>query len=127
QDAHEAIRPTRVDFTPDSIRASLSEEQYKLYKLIWQKFVSSQMTAAVFDQTTVDIAAEAKRTYDFRVTGSVLKFDGYLKVWDGGSEDTNLPELSAAQALEKIAVTSEQKFTQPPPRFNEASLVKMLE
>jgi len=127
QDAHEAIRPTRVDFTPDSIRASLSEEQYKLYKLIWQKFVSSQMTAAVFDQTTVDIAAQAKRTYDFRVTGSVQKFDGYLKVWEGGSEDTNLPELSAAQALEKIAVTSEQKFTQPPPRFNEASLVKMLE
>ncbi len=89
QDAHEAIRPTRVDFTPDSIRASLSEEQYKLYKLIWQKFVSSQMTAAVFDQTTVDIAAQARRTYDFRVTGSVQKFDGYLKVWEGGSEDTN--------------------------------------
>jgi DNA topoisomerase-1 len=127
QDAHEAIRPTRVDFTPDSIRASLSEEQYKLYKLIWQKFVSSQMTAAVFDQTTVDIAAQARRTYDYRVTGSVQKFDGYLKVWEGGSEDTNLPELTPEQALEKIAVTSEQKFTQPPPRFNEASLVKMLE
>jgi DNA topoisomerase-1 len=128
QDAHEAIRPTRVDFTPESIRGSLSEEQYKLYKLVWQKFVSSQMTPAVFDQTTVEIAAKAAdRTYDFRVTGSVLKFDGYLKVWEGGSEDTNLPELSAAQALEKIAVTSEQKFTQPPPRFNEASLVKMLE
>jgi DNA topoisomerase-1 len=127
QDAHEAIRPTRVDFTPESIRASLSEEQYKLYKLIWQKFVSSQMTPAVFDQTTVDVAARAERTVDFRVTGSVLKFDGYLKVWEGGSEDTNLPELTAAQALEKIAVTSEQRFTQPPPRFNEASLVKTLE
>ena len=128
QDAHEAIRPTRVDFTPDSIRASLSEEQYKLYKLIWQKFVSSQMTAAVFDQTVVDIAAQAAdRTYDFRVNGSVLKFDGLLKVWENGSEDTNLPELKAEQALQKIAVTSEQKFTQPPPRFNEASLVKMLE
>ncbi len=127
QDAHEAIRPTRVDYTPDAIRASLSEEQYKLYKLIWQKFVSSQMMPAVFDQTTVDIAAHAERTYDFRVSGSVLKFDGYLKVWEGGSEDTILPELSAAQTLEKIAVTSEQKFTQPPPRFNEASLVKMLE
>jgi DNA topoisomerase-1 len=127
QDAHEAIRPTRVDFTPDSIRGSLSEEQYKLYKLIWQKFVSSQMTAAVFDQTTVDIAAQAKRTYDFRVNGSVLKFDGFQKIWESGSEDTILPELREAQALEKIAVTSEQKFTQPPPRFNEASLVKMLE
>ena len=128
QDAHEAIRPTRVDFTPDSIRASLSEEQYKLYKLIWQKFVSSQMTPAVYDQTTVEIAAKgAERTYDFRVNGSVLKFDGYLKVWEGGSEDTILPELTAEQALRKIAVTSEQKFTQPPPRFNEASLVKTLE
>ena len=127
QDAHEAIRPTRVDFTPESIRASLSEEQYKLYKLVWQKFVSSQMTPAIFDQTTVDITAKAERTYDFRVTGSVLKFDGYLKVWEGGSEDTILPELTAAQPLEKIAIDSEQKFTQPPPRFNEASLVKTLE
>jgi DNA topoisomerase-1 len=127
QDAHEAIRPTRVDYTPDSIRASLSEEQYKLYKLIWQKFVSSQMTAAVFDQTTVEIAAQAKQRYDFRVNGSVLKFDGFQKVWEGGSEDTKLPELKEEQALEKIAVESEQKFTQPPPRFNEASLVKMLE
>src|ERR1019366_8180649 len=127
QDAHEAIRPTRVDFTPDSIRASLSEEQYKLYKMIWQRFVSSQMMPAVFDQTTVDIAAKADRTYDFRVTGSILKFDGFLKVWDGGSEDSILPELSAAQPLQKISVDPEQKFTQPPPRFNEASLVKVLE
>jgi DNA topoisomerase-1 len=127
QDAHEAIRPTRVDFTPESIRASLSEEQYKLYKLVWQKFVSSQMTPAIFDQTTVDVAAKAERTYDFRVNGSVLKFDGFQKVWESGSEDTILPELTASQALEKIAVSSEQKFTQPPPRFNEASLVKTLE
>jgi len=127
QDAHEAIRPTRVDLTPDSIRANLSEEQYKLYKLVWQKFVSSQMTAAIFDQTTVDITAKADRTYDFRVNGSVQKFDGFLKVWDGGSEDTILPELTAAQTLEKLAIDSEQKFTQPPPRFNEASLVKTLE
>jgi len=128
QDAHEAIRPTRVDFTPESIRASLSEEQYKLYKLVWEKFVSSQMTPAVFDQTTVDVAAKAAdRTYDFRVTGSVLKFDGFQRVWEGGSEDSILPELNAAQTLEKISVASEQKFTQPPPRFNEASLVKTLE
>ena len=127
QDAHEAIRPTRVDFTPDSIRASLSDEQYRLYKMIWQRFVSSQMTPAVFDQTTVDIAAKADRTYDFRVTGSTLKFDGFLKVWDGGSEDTILPELNPAQTLEKVSIDPEQKFTQPPPRYNEASLVKVLE
>jgi DNA topoisomerase-1 len=79
QDAHEAIRPTSVQFTPDSIRRYLSDEQYKLYKLIWQRFVSSQMTSAIFDQTTVDIEAKAKLTYDFRVSGSVLKFDGHLK------------------------------------------------
>ena len=127
QDAHEAIRPTRVDYTPDSIRASLSDEQYRLYKMIWQRFVSSQMTPAVFDQTTVDIAAKADRTYDFRATGSTLKFDGFLKVWDGGSEDSVLPELNAAQELEKISLNPEQKFTQPPPRYNEASLVKVLE
>ena len=127
QDAHEAIRPTRVDFTPDSVRGSLSEEQFRLYRMIWQRFVSSQMMPAVFDQTTVDIAAKADRTYDFRVTGSVLKFDGFLKVWDGASEDTILPELNPAQALEKISIDPEQKFTQPPPRYNEASLVKVLE
>jgi DNA topoisomerase-1 len=127
QDAHEAIRPTRVDYTPESIRASLSDEQYKLYRMIWQRFVSSQMVPAVFDQTTVDIAAKADRTYDFRVTGSVLKFDGFLKIWDGGSEDSILPELNVGEPLEKISVDPEQKFTQPPPRYNEASLVKVLE
>src|ERR1700733_12702345 len=79
QDAHEAIRPTRVAYTPESIRKYLSDEQFRLYKLIWQRFVSSQMTPAVFDQTTVDIVAQAKQAYDFRVTGSVLKFDGHLK------------------------------------------------
>src|SRR5271170_1263096 len=75
QDAHEAIRPTNVKYTPDSIRKYLSDEQYRLYKLIWQRFVSSQMTPAIFDQTTVDIVAQAKLAYDFRVTGSVLKFE----------------------------------------------------
>src|SRR5579875_1321274 len=82
QDAHEAIRPTNVDLHPDEIRKYLSEEQYKLYKLIWRRFVASQMTPAVFDQTTVDIVARADRSYDFRVTGSVLRFDGYLKVYE---------------------------------------------
>ena len=79
QDAHEAIRPTNVAYTPESIRRYLSDEQFRLYRLIWQRFVSSQMTPAVFDQTTVDIVAKAKQAYDFRVTGSVLKFDGLLK------------------------------------------------
>ena len=71
QDAHEAIRPTHVEYTPDSIRQYLSDEQYRLYKLIWQKFVSSQMTPAVFDQTTIEIAAKADQTYDFRISGSI--------------------------------------------------------
>jgi len=127
QDAHEAIRPTRVDYTPESIKAHLSDEQYRLYKMIWQKFVSSQMTPAVFDQTTVEIAAKADRTYDFRVSGSILKFDGYLAVWENASEDTILPEMKQGQALAMQSVDPEQKFTEPPPRYNEASLVKVLE
>ena len=127
QDAHEAIRPTRVEYTPDSIKSYLSDEQYRLYKLIWEKFVSSQMVPAVFDQTTVEVAAKADRRYDFRVSGSILKFDGYLAVWQTASEDTILPEMKDAQKLEKLSVDPEQKFTEPPPRYNEASLVKVLE
>ena len=157
QDAHEAIRPTSVKFTPDSIRKYLSDEQYRLYKLIWQRFVSSQMTPAVFDQTTVDIEAKAKLTYDFRVSGSVLKFDGHLKFEeeekrfraaakekaakeeaklapqgepDADNEDegeSRLPELASGEALKLEKLDSQQKFTQPPPRYNEASLVKTLE
>ena len=158
QDAHEAIRPTSVEYTPDSIRKYLSDEQYRLYKLIWQRFVSSQMTPAIFDQTTVDIVAQAKQAYDFRVTGSVLKFDGHLKFdeedkrarqsakdraakeeaeakpagqdapADGEEEaERRLPELSDGEALRLEKLDPQQKFTQPPPRYNEASLVKTLE
>src|ERR1700733_3847976 len=162
QDAHEAIRPTNVKFTPDSIRKHLSDEQYRLYKLIWQRFVSSQMTPAIFDQTTVDIVAQAKLAYDFRVTGSVLKFEGHLKFeeeekrarqaakdkaakeeagakrpaevaaaqgeTDGEEEgEGRLPELSNGEALRLEKLDPQQKFTQPPPRYNEASLVKTLE
>jgi len=127
QDAHEAIRPTNVEFTPESIKQYLSDEQYKLYKLIWQKFVSSQMSAAVFDQTTIEIAAKADRRYDFRISGSILKFKGFLAVWDAASEDAILPDLKAGDALTAASVDPEQKFTEPPPRYNEASLVKTLE
>ncbi|HEV2709851.1 MAG TPA: type I DNA topoisomerase [Edaphobacter sp.] len=135
QDAHEAIRPTNVAFTPESIRKNLSEEQYRLYKLIWQRFVASQMVPAVFDQTTVDIAAKADKTYDFRVSGSVMKFDGFLKVYEQIAEkkdeeeglDNKLPALNDGQALTKEKIDSDQKFTEPPPRYNEASLVKVLE
>ena len=136
QDAHEAIRPSNPELHPEDIRKHLSDEQYRLYKLIWQRFVASQMTPAVFDQTTVEIAAKADRAYDFRVTGSVLKFDGFLKVYeeskDKKDEDdealaNKLPDLNAGEALALQELKPEQKFTQPPPRYNEASLVKELE
>ena len=145
QDAHEAIRPTHVEFVPDAIRASLSDEQYKLYRLIWQRFVASQMMPAVFDQTTVEIEGKADRTYNLRVSGSVLKFDGFLKVYESApvaaaaaepaakeededeGETKRLPAMTDGQALEAAGIEPEQKFTEPPPRFNEASLVKTLE
>ena len=136
QDAHEAIRPTNVELAPDEIRQYLSDEQYRLYKLIWQRFIASQMLQAIFDQTVVDIAARADRTYDYRVTGSVLKFDGFLKVYeeskDGKDADdealaNRLPMLSDGQPLSLNTLKPEQHFTEPPPRFNEASLVRELE
>ena len=136
QDAHEAIRPTQVEYTPDDLKKYLSDEQFKLYRLIWQRFVASQMVSAVFDQTIVEVAAQSDRRYDFRVTGSILKFDGFLKVYeeakDTKDEDdealkNKLPDLSQGQALKLIELRPDQKFTEPPPRYNEASLVKTLE
>jgi len=169
QEAHEAIRPTNVSFVPDEVRRYLSDEQYRLYKLIWERAVTSQMTAAVFDQTTVEIEAKAEASYDFRTTGSILKFDGWLRfeeetkkakasraaaeakaeaaekkqisqsadaedaegakdsTSEESSADRRLPELKDGQGLERVRLDPQQKFTQPPPRFNEASLVKTLE
>jgi len=150
QDAHEAIRPTDVNLTPEKARRYLSDEQFRLYKLIWERAVTSQMSPAVFDQTTVEIDAKADVIYNFRTTGSVLKFAGYL--WfdeeakkakaerdakaaaaavDGEEpedpEDARLPDLADGQALDQKKIDAQQKFTQPPPRYNEASLVKTLE
>ena len=136
QDAHEAIRPANPELHPDEIRKYLSDEQYKLYRLIWQRFVASQMMPAIYDQTTVDIVAKADRSYDFRVTGSVLKFDGFLKVYEESKEkrdeddeslSNKLPELNAGDRLVLKELKPEQHFTEPPPRYNEASLVKELE
>ena len=136
QDAHEAIRPTNPDLHPDEIRRYLSDEQYRLYKLIWQRFVASQMVPAVFDQTTVNIDARADRSYEFRSTGSVLKFDGFLKVYheatdtpddDEESLKNALPALNDGDALRLLRTMPDQHFTEPPPRYNEASLVKELE
>ncbi|MGZ4788374.1 MAG: type I DNA topoisomerase [Terriglobales bacterium] len=137
QEAHEAIRPTSVLRHPDEIKKYLQEDEYKVYKLIWQRFVASQMTPAVFDQTTVDIdAAKGNESYRFRVTGSVLKFDGFLKVYEESKDAKDeedealkhkLPALEAGQKLKLRELKPEQHFTEPPPRYNEASLVKELE
>jgi len=137
QEAHEAIRPTSVMRHPDEIKQYLQEDEYKVYKLIWQRFVASQMTPAVFDQTTVDIdASKGSESYRFRVTGSVLKFDGFLKVYEESKDAKDeedealkhkLPALEAGQKLKLKELKPEQHFTEPPPRFNEASLVKELE
>lgn len=125
QDAHEAIRPTYVERTPDELKPILSDEQFKLYDLIWRRFIASQMSPAVFDQTSVDISAGP---YGLRATGSVMKFPGFLKVLRPSKEDQKvLPELSEGQSLELVDVVPEQHFTKPPPRYTEASLVRALE
>jgi DNA topoisomerase-1 len=137
QAAHEAIRPTSAMRHPDQIKQYLKEDEYKVYKLIWQRFVASQITPAVFDQTTVDIDAKSGAdTFWFRVTGSVLKFDGFLKVYEESKEGKDeeeeelkhkLPPLEPGQKLTLRELKPEQHFTEPPPRYNEASLVKELE
>jgi DNA topoisomerase-1 len=132
QDAHEAIRPTDVARTPDSLAQYLKPEELKLYRLIWQRFVASQMMPALFDQTTIDI--QAGRLV-FRATGSVQKFDGFLKVYQEGrdektddeEDERTLPLVSKGETLALNKIDPEQHFTEPPPRFTEATLVKILE
>jgi DNA topoisomerase-1 len=136
QDAHEAIRPTDVNRSPDAVAKYLSSDELKLYRLIWQRFVASQMTPAVFDQTTIDIKAGR---FTFRATGSVQKFDGFLKVYQEGrdekpqegddedDEDRNLPKVEQGENLKLNSITPDQHFTEPPPRYTEATLVKALE
>jgi len=127
QDAHEAIRPTDVERTPDSVRQYLTPDQLRLYRLIWQRFTASQMSAARFAQTRVDISAA---DYVFRASGSVLVFDGFYRVWERDSdndEEKELPHLSVDELLTLRELKPEQHFTQPPPRYTEASLIKALE
>ena len=133
QDAHEAIRPTEVARTPDSLAQFLKPDELKLYRLIWQRFVASQMTAAIFDQTTIDIQAGR---FVFRATGSVQKFDGFLKIYQEGRDEKTedddeaerrLPLVEKNEQLKLNSVTPEQHFTEPPPRYTEATLVKALE
>src|SRR5713226_5371184 len=132
QDAHEAIRPSDVARTPDSLAQYLKPEELKLYRLIWQRFVASQMMPALFDQTTIDIQAGR---FVFRATGSVLKFDGFLKVYQEGrdekgedeEDERTLPLVARGETLALKKIDPEQHFTEPPPRYTEATLVKALE
>ena len=125
QDAHEAIRPTSVDRTPDSIKDSLSKDQYKLYNLIWRRFVASQMEDSVFDVLNVECKIE---DLIFKATGSKLKFDGYTKIYNFTErEDKILPSLDEGENLQIQEYDPQQHFTSPPPRYTEASLVKTLE
>ena len=138
QDAHEAIRPTSVSLTPEAVEKHLAEDEMKLYRLIWMRFVASQMMPAVFDQTTIDVAATGRdgANYIFRATGSVPKFDGFLAVYEEGKDQRDeedeelkhkLPAVTEGEKLKLKALRPEQHFTEPPPRYNEATLVKKLE
>jgi DNA topoisomerase-1 len=138
QDAHEAIRPSSARRTPEDVAPYLEEDELKLYRLIWMRFVASQMTPAVFDQTTIDVAAKGKdgATYMFRATGSVPKFKGFLEVYEEGKDQKDsddeelknrLPLVAEGEELRFKSIEPEQHFTEPPPRFNEATLVKELE
>lgn len=125
QDAHEAIRPTSIDRTPDSIKSSLSKDQYKLYNLIWRRLVASQMEDSIFDILNVECNIG---DYIFKATGSKMKFDGYTKIYNfTDREDKILPSISEGDKLNIDTISPMQHFTQPPARFTEASLVKTLE
>lgn len=130
QDAHEAIRPTIIFREPDLIQASLEKDQYKLYKLIWERFIASQMQPAIYDTLTVDITAGE---YLFKANGSRLRFKGFLHIYIEGKDekeddkDVNLPELVQGQEVKLKKLDSKQHFTEPPLRFTEATLVKALE
>ncbi len=136
QDAHEAIRPTVPLRAPEELKSYLNTEQYRLYDLIWKRFIASQMKPAILDATTIDIKAG---TYLFRATGSVIKFNGFRRIYMEGKDDSsaneneaseenvNLPTIKVGDALDLRKLEPKQHFTQPPPRYNEATLVKILE
>ena len=130
QDAHEAIRPSSVLLAPDDIKANLTNEQHKLYKLIWSRFVASQMSAAKFDSVTVDVASSG---YIFRASHSTPIFAGFTAVYEESSDEgkeqkqSSLPTLKEGDALDLLGIAEEQKFTQPPPRYTEATLIRAME
>ncbi|PIR96974.1 MAG: type I DNA topoisomerase [Candidatus Doudnabacteria bacterium CG10_big_fil_rev_8_21_14_0_10_41_10] len=137
QEAHEAIRPTDVSRRPENIEKYLDPKQYRVYDLIWKRTLASQMKEALFDQTTILIYAETKSTptYVFKATGRVIKFEGFIKVYEEGKDDNGkeedltgrLPELIKDESLKLLELKPNQSFTEPPPRFNDATLIKALE
>lgn len=128
QDAHEAIRPSHIEITPEIAKANLTPEQYKLYSLIWKRFIASQMASCALNTNSIDIA---NGKYTFKASGSTIKFDGFMKVYDYTTEDDEndvlLPSLEDGEVLEPSSVEGKQHFTQPPARYTEASFVKLLE
>ncbi len=128
QEAHEAVRPTDVKLSPEEVRPYLNDEQYKLYDLIWRRFLASQMTNARYDVTTLDITANTSvGPCLYRATGRVQTFDGFTRVWTVSSAEQQLPAMEVAQPLGVVDMKAEQHFTKPPARYTEASLVKALE
>jgi DNA topoisomerase-1 len=131
QEAHEAIRPTSLDYPPDKVKGALTSDQYRLYELIWKRFVSCQMTPARFDSTTVLIegGTDPSTPVTFKATGRVLTFDGFYRVAGvpTATDEQTLPELRESQAVAPFSIDTEQKFTPPPARFTEASLIQKLE
>lgn len=132
QDAHEAIRPTYIELEPDMIKSSLTNDQYKLYKLIWNRFLSSQLKPALFDVLTVEVEANSeKNTYNFRTSAQNMKFDGCMKFYLSPDEEEDdkvkIPTLSDGESLSLSKLTDKQNFTTPPSRYTEASLIKALE
>ncbi|TET40769.1 MAG: type I DNA topoisomerase [Dehalococcoidia bacterium] len=134
QEAHEAIRPTSVRREPDIIKHYLTRDQFRLYELIWKRMVASQMSPALLDATSVDIEAKDEKAYLLRATSSIIKFPGFTIIYNEGRDDTQdeegkrpLPDLVKGEPLELLGLFPEQHFTQPPPRYTEATLVKALE
>jgi DNA topoisomerase-1 len=124
QEAHEAIRPTEPENSPEKLSATLDKKQLKLYDLIWRRFVASQMSQAIFDSTAVEIIA---KNCTFRANGSIMKFDGFLKIYPMKISENELPPLKESEILDLLKLIPSQHFTLPPPRYNDASLVKKLE
>ncbi len=127
QEAHEAIRPTDPSLTPEEVKPYLDDKQYKLYSLIWGRFMASQMKPAVFDTMNVSITDSESQSYIFTATGKRLVFDGFMRVYDIKSEDVLLPQIQEGESLKTEDIRGDQHFTQPPARYSESSLVKALE